>query len=241
MATASPPEPPVSLLPVTLRRASVSGRFFLVYGTGVATFLGLVLVVTSRTTYGTTFPLLLPIFGTVGSMGGLLVFTNDRTKGVLEYLLAYGLSPQRLFTNVLLTGLALVSIVLTVSVGASAALYTLSGGPVTAPLLVAMFGYGVPMAYACSGFAAILGMYWTALSSPRQGMSSPIGLVPLLGILPAMATLGLVGVVAARGDAGPTILALVLVCACAAVALVDATLLALSGRLLRRERLLSPA
>jgi hypothetical protein len=52
--------------------------------------------------------------------------------------------------------------------------------------------YTLPMSYASQAFAATVGMYWSALSSPRQGLNSPIGLAPFIGILPTVATLGAV-------------------------------------------------
>jgi len=73
-----------SLLSVTVRRASITGRFFLVYGTVITVVLGVILARVSGPSFASSYPLFLPIFGVVGSMGGLVVFTSDRTKGVLE-------------------------------------------------------------------------------------------------------------------------------------------------------------
>ena len=231
---------PPSLLGITFRRATVSGRFFLVYGTVVSAFLGSVLALVSSSAFASAFPLFLPIFGVVGSMGGLTVFTSDRTKGVLEYLLAYGVSPRRIFVEILLTSLALVTIVVGVAVGVGLGLYVGRGHPVTVPLLLGLGLYGVPMAYACAAFAASAGMYWTALSSPRQGMSSPIGLIPMVGILPALATLGAIIALGLSGGSSTEELE-VLGAGLAVLGAVVLALLALLGRLLRRERLLSPA
>ncbi len=73
-----------SLLSINLRRSARSGRFFLVYGTARGLVLGLSLAASGGDAFVAAFPLFLPVFAVVGYMGALVVFTNDRVKGVLE-------------------------------------------------------------------------------------------------------------------------------------------------------------
>lgn len=233
-------EGPLSLLGVTIRRSTVLGRFFLVYGTAISLLLGISLDLTSASSFASAFPLLLPIFGAVGSMGGLTVFTSDRMKGALEYFLAYGISARRLFANVLVACLVLVTIILVVGGTVGVGLYLALGHPLTATLAQGLTLYGVPMTYASAAFATTIGMYWTALSSPRTGMSSPIGLAPFLGILPPAAVLGIIVALAETGKFSTSTVIDVAIISMVAVAAVVVLLLSLSGRLLRRERLLSP-
>lgn len=233
-------EGPLSLLGVTVRRSTVLGRFFLVYGTAISLLLGISLDLTSASSFASAFPLLLPIFGAVGSMGGLTVFTSDRMKGALEYFLAYGISARRLFANVLVACLVLVTIILVIGGTVGVGLYLALGHPLTATLAQGLALYGVPMTYASAAFATTIGMYWTALSSPRTGMSSPIGLAPFLGILPPVAVLGVIVALAETGKFSTSTVIDVAIISMVAVAAVVVLLLSLSGRLLRRERLLSP-
>jgi hypothetical protein len=230
------------LLGVTIRRSTVLGRFFLVYGSGMAAFLGVVLVLVSGSSFASAFPLLVPIFASVGSMGGLAVFTSDRLKGTLEYFMAYGISPRSLFLNFLLASLVLVSIVLGVGVGVGVGLYLARGNAFTFGFALALGLYAVPMSYASTAFATTIGMYWTALSSPRASMNSPIGLAPFIGILPPLATLLLV---AALGISGTTTSVTTFygigVAAMALVVVFVILLLAMINRFLRHERLLAPA
>jgi len=230
-----------SLLAVTVRRALVSARFYLVYGTVISLLLGIVLAFTSGSSFASSYPLFLPIFGVVGSMGGLLVFTSDRTKGVLEYLLAYGYSPRRLFANILLTAMVLVSIVVAISVSASLAVYFAKGHPATSALAIGLGVYAIPMTYVCAAFASTVGVYWTALSSLRVGMSSPIGLTPFVGILPALVTLFVIIGAERSGPLSTTTLLLILGTGMGLIALFVIVLLVSMGRFLRRERLLSAA
>ena len=242
MPPESSSEGPPSLVGITIRRASVSGRFFLVYGSAISVVLGVSLVLASGSgSFASAFALFLPIFGVVGSMGALVVYTNDRTKGVLEYLLAYGFSPRRLFANVLLATLALASIVLVVGVGVGLGLYLAKGHPFTSQLALALGVYAIPMTLASAAFAATVGVYWTALSSPRQGLNSPIGLIPFVGILPSLATLGVVVELGLSGRGSGSEVVAVLGGAVAVIAAVVLILLARIGTLLRRERMLSPA
>lgn len=231
---------PAPLVDITVRRAATVGKFYLVYGSVVATILALALGFSGGSAFASGFPLFLPVFGVVGSLGALTVFTTDRMKGVLEYLMAYGITPRRLFANVLLASLVLVTVVLSVGVGVGLGVYLLNGHALTPSLAESVGLYGVPMSYASAALCAILGMFWTSLSSPAQGMNSPIGLAPLIGILPPIGTVGVIGVLAATGVTGVT-LDVVALLAVAVVAAVVILLLALSGRLLARERLLSPA
>ena len=230
-----------SLLSVTVRRAWVTGRFFMVYGTAISVLFGVLLAHFSGPSFASSYPLFLPIFAVVGSMGGLTVFTSDRTKGVLEYLIAYGYSPGRLFANVLLTTLVLVSFVVGIGVSVSLGVYFAEGHTATSALVIGMGVYAVPMAFGCAAFASTAGVYWTTLSSPRQGINSPIGLIPFIGILPALATIFAITAITLTGPLSTTTLLLTLGTAIGLVAIVVIVLLASMGRLLRRERLLSPA
>lgn len=242
MAASVASDQPLSLLKITIRRSITTGRAALIYGTGVSVFLGIVLSLSSPTGFAAGFPIFLPIFATVGSMGGLTVFTGDRVKGVLEYLMAYGISPRRLFLNVLLASLVLVTVVLGIALGVGLSIFLLRGNGFSDTLAFLLVLYALPMSYASAAFASTVGMYWTALSSPRQGLNSPLGVIPFIGILPAMATLG--GVVALGIFVNDTAGASFIKATSVSLALVTVfvvVLLGRIGRLLRRERLLSPA
>jgi hypothetical protein len=230
-----------SLLSVTVRRASITGRFFLVYGTAISLLLGVLLAHFSGPSFASSFPLFVPIFGVVGSMGGLIVFTSDRTKGVLEYLIAYGYSPRRLFANVLLTTLVLVSIIVGIGVSVSVGVYFAEGNAATSKLAISLGVYAVPMTFACAAFASTVGVYWTTLSSPRMGINSPVGLIPFIGILPALVTLFVIVVASISGPLSINSLFLILGSAMGLVTALVLVLLVGMGRFLRRERFLSPA
>jgi len=225
-----------SLAGTTVRRAFTVGRVYLILGTALVLLFTLVLVFAARhsTAFSTTFPLELPLFAALGSTGGLMTFTSDRTKGVFEYLIAYGVPPRKLFAGGLLSTAALTTTILglalAVGLGAAYATGTLLPMSLEKSLLV----YTIPMGYATSFFTATAGMIWASISTPRTGINSPLGIAPMLGVAPTVLVLILAEASPAAdfyyitGGAALTILAVVVV------------LLALSARLMGRERFLSP-
>lgn len=235
-------EEPLSLLRITIRRSITTGRAALIYGTAMSLLLAISLSFSSPMGFSAGFPIFLPIFATVGSMGGLTVFTSDRLKGVLEYLMAYGISPRRLFLNVMLASLVLVTMVLGIALAVGLSVFLLRGNSFSDVLVFLLVLYTLPMSYASAAFAATVGMYWSALSSPRQGLNSPIGVIPFIGILPSLATLGAVVALGVFGNVstGSSFIKVTSI-SLSLVTVFVAVLLGRIGRLLRRERLLSPA
>ena len=227
-----------ALLGVTFRRAAVMGRLYIAIGLAYIVVLSVAVSFSSPQGFVSAFALFVPIFGVLGSMGGLMVFSSDRIKGVLEYLIAYGVSPRRLFVNILLASLLLATIVLVVSTVVASGTFVGTGHALPAAFAELLLVYSIPMTYASVAFAVMVGMYWTSLSSPRSGMNSPVGLVPLVGIAPSLATLVTFSVLAATGT-----LALLAVTGTAVLLLVLTVVLLLSriGHQLPPERLLSPA
>jgi hypothetical protein len=222
-----------ALLGTTVRRSIVLGRIFLVIGIAYAVLIAAATSVTSGATSLDALAVFLPVFSVVGAMGAMMVFTNDRLKGVLEYLISYGLSPRRLFLNILLAGLVLASIVVGFSVTIGVGLNLARGRTIDTSVVEILAFYALPMSYASVAFAATVGMFWTSLSSPRSGITSSVGLLPIVGIAPSIITVAVLGVV------GTDSLYVVLA---ALALLVGIVLLLLSqiGRLLPLERLLSP-
>ncbi len=227
------PPRPSSLAAITIRRSIVVGVRYLAIGLFLSVVLTALLLRQARA-FEATFPLELPLFAILGSTGGLVLFGNDRAKGVFEYLLAYGVRPRRLFANALLASAVLASIVLATAVAVGIGGFVAGGGHLDVNLVTALVLYSVPMTVASALFAAMVSMIWTAVSSPRAGLGGPAGLAPTLGIGPTILVL-VAAETAPRSDyyvitvgAAATILAVVLVLAAA------------SGRLLSRERLLSP-
>ena len=222
-----------SLLGITLRRSMVLGRIYLAVGTGYPLIIGL--IAASSPSTGLVFPIILPVFGVVGSLGASLVFANDRLKGVFEYLLAYGITARRLFVNALAAALLLATVVVTLSTATWLTAAAVRGYPIAPATLLTLVLYGIPMTYATAAFATAVGMYWTSLTAPREGINNPLGLMPVVGIVPALLTLMAIAI------AGPSYFFLVDSIALLLVTAVVGLLLRAMERRMPRERLLSVA
>ncbi len=234
MGSPQTPQGPPSLLGISIRRSFTAGRVFLVVGILYVFFLSIGLSFSGPSSFDSAFPIILPIFTALGALGSLMVFSNDRVKGTFEYLLAYGVRPRRIFTEVLLTSLALVTVENGLTLAIGLGIYLALGNALSANLLLGLGVYSIPESYACAALMAIVGVFWTALSSPRAGLNSPIGFIPFFGILPQVVTLILAGVFSGY-------LYDVLLAGLAVVVVLVVTLLGLTNRLMRRERFLSPA
>jgi len=220
-----------SLLGITIRRSLVVGRISLLIGGGM--------VVLYSAAFGLGGPLftsigtvVLPIFAVSGGIGGALVFTNDRTKGVLEYLVAYGVPPRRILLNAILSGLVQTTIILAAGVTAGVSTYLLSGFTLSLSLPENLLAYTFPMSYLTVTLMTTVGVFWTTLSSPRAGMNSPLGVLPMFGVLPTAIVLILALVFAAHG-------AEIALAAELVIFVVLISLLSRTTRLMPTERLLS--
>ncbi len=162
-----------------------------------------------------------------------MVFTTDRTKGVFEYLLAYRVRPRNLFVNGLLATAVMTGIILGVTLSVGVGLALERGVSLTQSFWEALAYYTIPMSFAGALVTITVGMIWASVSTPRTGINSPVGIAPIIGIGPTILVL-LAAETAPSSDyyyiTGGASLGLIVV----AVAM-----LALSARLMSRERFLS--
>ncbi len=183
--------------------------------------------------FAPTFPLELPIFAVLGSIGGLMTFTSDRTKGVFEYLLAYGVRPGNLFRNGLIATVAMSGIILGTALAIGLGLAEPRGVPLPESFWEALAYYTLPMSFGAALVTSTVGMIWASLSSPRAGLNSPVGIAPMIGTGPTILIL-LAAETAPSAD-----YYYITGGASAALIVLAVVLLALSSRLMGRERFLS--
>lgn len=225
-----------SVTAITFRRGIAAGRLYLAIAIVVSLILTVVLLRSAKgaVAFATTFPLEMPLFASLGAMGGLTIFVSDRSKGVLEYVIAYGMRPGRLFLNYLLTTAGLSTIVLAALLSVGLGGFLVAGNSVSTDLENSILGYTIPMTYACSLFAVTAGMVWSTVSTPKMGLNSPIGVAPILAIAPPVIVLLLAETVAKSEYYYVTVGAAV------GFIVVVFLLLGASVRLMGRERYLSP-
>jgi len=220
----------------TIRRTLRIGWRYLLIGGGISLLLTCELLFLGKShaaAFNMTFPLETPLFAVMGSVGGLMTFTSDRTKGVYEYLLAYGVRPRGLFINGLLATAAMSGIILTVSLSVGLGLAVERGVTFTESFWEAIAYYTIPMAFAGALVTSTVGMIWASIASPRTGFNSPVGLAPMIGIGPTILVL------LAAGTAPSSDYYYITGGASLALILIALGLLSLSAKLMDRERLLS--
>jgi len=224
-----------TLTGTTIRRTITVGWRYLAIGTALSLLLAFLLLAGARSgsAFARTFPLEVPLFAILGSMGGLMTFTSDRTKGVFEYLIAYGVRPRTLFIDGLISTSAMVAIILGLSLLVGFGAADAYGVTLSADLVQSVALYTVPMSFAGALFTATVGMIWASVSTPRTGINSPIGIAPMVGIAPTVLVLVVANTVP------PSEFYYVTVGAAAAIIAAVVGLLVMSARLMGRERFLS--
>jgi hypothetical protein len=225
-----------SLTGTTVLRTLSIGRLYLGIGAAISLLLSVILLEGAHagTRFVQTFPLEVPLFAVLGSTGGLMTFTSDRAKGVFEYLIAYGVRPRTLFFNGLLSAAAMSGIILALSLAVGLGLAAARGVALTEDLWKSIGLYTVPMAFAAALFTTTVGMIWSAVSTPRSGMNSPVGLAPMIGVAPTVVVL----IVAETSPSSEFYY--ITTGSAAVIGLIVVALLAMSGQLMGRERFLSP-
>jgi hypothetical protein len=180
-----------SLVRTTIRRSVSFGRVYL--GMGVLLPLIAILPIAQAPASGSQAAALvgeipaltIPLFAVIGSIGGLLVFTSDRNKGVYEYLIAYGVDPSTIFWSTIAATLCLVSIPLAAGVAESLLALALGNG-VSVALVELILFYSIPLSFASAAFMCATGMIWSSLTTQMAGVNSPVGIAPVLGISPVL-------------------------------------------------------
>lgn len=226
---------PPSLIGTTLRRTIRIGWLYLAIGSFLSLFLATILALEANpAAFASVFPLELPVFAVLGSIGGLMTFTSDRSKGVFEYLISYGVRSRSLFVNGLIAAAAMAAIIMGVGLAVGLGTAVVRGLPLPEDLWKTLGFYTIPMGFAGALFTAMVGMIWSSISTPRAGMNSPVGMAPMVGVGPTVLVL-------VAAEAAPASDVYYITAGASAAIIVGVVgLLVLSASLMGRERFLSP-
>jgi hypothetical protein len=227
---------PPSLAVITVRRTISVGWLYFAIGIFFSLVLSVILIFVTKspTAFSVAFPLEVPLFAVLGSIGALMTFTSDRTKGVFEYLIAYGIRPSALFAYGLIAAAVMSGVIVGVELGIGIGLASIHHVVLTSDFWMTLELYSIPMCFAGALFVAIVGMIWASVSSPRAGLNGPVGFAPMIGIGPVVVILLISETVPSTYYYWVT--------GGGALAIVAAVvgLLVASSRLMGRERFLSP-
>jgi hypothetical protein len=236
-----------SLVRTNFKRAVSFGSVYLILGIALSLFMGGIFIATASvastpsSSDDTQFlaqylPIMLPLTTVIGALGGLMVFVSDRTKGVYEYLIAYGVNVYEIFWSTLIVTFGLVSVVLGVSIAGNIGLALLMGVPIEFAIIEMILIYTIPISYTSVAFMCMAGMIWSSLTAGVPGVNSPVGVSTLLGIGPSMVVMILGGFLIGSSNfmllvGGVNLILVVLV----------AVMMVVANKKMNKERLLSDA
>jgi hypothetical protein len=184
---------------------------------------------------GEIYPLFLPLFVVLGSVGALMIFASDKDKGVYEYMLAYGVDVSTIFWAIIVASLGIVTLVLAISLVISVVAIAATGGTLTVVFGELILFYTIPLSYAATMFMSMAGMIWSQLTSRRPGVNSPVGVAPMLGIFPVLAVF-LIVVISGASDVLYIVGGASIAMVCAVVGMAS-----IANKRMQRERFLSNA
>lgn len=137
----------------------------------------------------TFIPSVIPLAAVIGSFSPLLVFVNDRSRGVYEYLLAFGRKPAEIFIGLVISVIVLSVALIAVPVAVAGSLIYISSGALLGRLMTEILVYSLPVGFVAPLFISAISVMWVSLTKRMQFVNSPIGIAPLFGLLPVVAVL----------------------------------------------------
>lgn len=234
-----------------LRRSLTSGKAYLILGLVIPMIFIATLYSAGRTmsssviekTYGlppsvsggailvaTLVPTLIPLATVIGSFSPLLLFVNDRSRGVHEYLLAYGKKPSDIFLALVVSVIAISAILLAVPLLVAFGLIYATGQILVGQFVEECIVYVLPVGFVTPLFISGISAIWVSLTKRVQFVNSPIGIAPMFGLLPVVVILIISEIERGREALLFTGIASVLLVAA------TATIFVLASKLLRGER-----
>ena len=180
-----------SLFFTIFRRALNFGRIYLLVGMFLPVLFAVQISVAGGTAGSSVldqiYPLIIPVFVVLGSLGALMIFSSDKEKGVYEYLIAYGVDASTIFWSIIVATMGIVSLVLVVSLAVTIGTLVVTWSALTVRFGELVLFYTIPLSFAATMFMSMAGMIWSQLTTRVAGVNSPAGIAPLLGIAPVLA------------------------------------------------------
>ena len=242
--------PATSFGRIHLRRSLTSSRAYLVLGLALPLLMIAVSVLAGRSSSSALalqlglpasvkasaallfllLPTMIPLAAVIGCFSPLLLFVNDRSRGVYEYLLAFGKRPGDIFSGLVVSVLAICGILLAVPIVLGTFLFAVDGPVLLPAFALEVAVYSVPMGLLAPLLVTGIAALWVSLTKRIQFVNSPIGIAPMFGMLPVL----VVFIASEFVGAGNILLLTAVVSGLTAV--VTAAIYVLASRLLGGER-----
>ncbi len=224
---------------INFKRSISYGKVYLILGIAfpVAIFVLFSFIGNVRTaTYLiSVIPMIIPVFAVVGSMGALMIFVSDKVKGVYEYLIAYGVNTFSIFWSIVISSIGLAGILLAVTIPVSFVAVNVIASTIPTIFIQLIFLYTIPLGIAVTMFMTMAGMIWSALTTRRAALNSPVGLAPIIGLAPMIVVL-VTSEIFANQD--PDILLYFVSGVSVVIIIIVFSLIAIAGKKMTRERFL---
>ena len=170
---------------------------------------------------------LVSLTGVMASMPVSLLFVHDKDNGTLEYLLSLGMDQTDIFKGYLGASVLLGSILLVVGLLVEIASELVSG--IGLGLIAIQVVLSVTLGYSVIALVSVLMTAFSSLQKQPVGANQPLGIA--LGALVLVATMIVPAIV-------PSLALVIELGIAALVTLLTLSMLFLSGRLIRREKML---
>lgn len=210
----------------------ILSMFIALMAIGISSVANFIPTTTSATVaMKTFFPILFIAFASLGNIliatPVLLLFVYDKNNGVLEYLLSTGMNQFDLFKSYLMASLSLAGIMLCGELLGYAVLNLYLGIDIT--LLVFIIILTPVMSLSVVTFTTVIMMAFSSLQKQRVGANQPLGIgLGVIFIFPSILI----------PEIFPSFAITVVILNVIVIAAISSCIFILSGRLVRREKLL---
>lgn len=129
------------------------------------------------------YPFIMPVFSIVGSVMAPALYSEDKNNGFYEFIMSSTrIGTREIFWSIILTGLAMVLIIMAVIFTATLSIFLALNGSVPLFFLRELAVYSVPVAIVASLIVTSISFLSEAMTKRISFVNSPAGVAPIFGI-----------------------------------------------------------
>lgn len=129
------------------------------------------------------YPFIMPVFAIVGSVMAPALYSEDKSNGFYEFVMSSTkIGTKDIFWSIVLTGLAMVLIVIAVIFSITVILFIALNGSVPLFFIRELAIYSVPVAIVASLIVSSVSFLSEAMTKKISFVNSPAGVAPIFGI-----------------------------------------------------------
>lgn len=133
------------------------------------------------------YPFIMPVFSIVGSVMAPALYSEDKNNGFYEFIMSSTkIGTREIFWSIVLTGLAMVLIIIAVIFTATLIIFIALNGSIPFFFLRELAVYSVPVAVVASLIVSSVAFLSEAMTKRISFVNSPAGIAPIFGIAIAL-------------------------------------------------------